>query len=76
MDGELAEAVGDADYVQESAPEKLELKRRLLADIDAATGEHVIIGSSTSGYGMTDMAGREPHPEPARGRRTRSTRRT
>jgi carnitine 3-dehydrogenase len=54
--GELAEAVGDADYVQESAPEQLELKRRLLADIDAATGEHVIIGSSTSGYGMTDMA--------------------
>jgi carnitine 3-dehydrogenase len=54
--GELAAAVADADYVQESAPEQLELKRRLLADIDAATGEHVVIGSSTSGYGMTEMA--------------------
>jgi len=53
---ELAEAVGDADYVQESAPEQLDLKRRLLADIDAATPEHVVIGSSTSGYGMTEMA--------------------
>ena len=54
--GELAEAVGAADYVQESAPEQLDLKRRLLADIDAATPEHVVIGSSTSGYGMTEMA--------------------
>jgi carnitine 3-dehydrogenase len=54
--GELAAAVADADYVQESAPEQLELKRSLLADIDAATPGHVVIGSSTSGYGMTEMA--------------------
>lgn len=54
--GELAAAVATADYVQESAPEQLDLKRRLLADIDAATPEHVVIGSSTSGYGMTEMA--------------------
>jgi carnitine 3-dehydrogenase len=53
---ELAAAVGEADYVQESAPEQLELKRTLLADIDAATPEHVVIGSSTSGFGMTEMA--------------------
>jgi len=53
---ELADAVGGADYVQESAPEQLDLKRKLLADIDAATPEHVVIGSSTSGYGMTEMA--------------------
>src|SRR5207248_2950726 len=31
---ELADAVAGADYVQESAPEQLDLKRRLLADID------------------------------------------
>jgi carnitine 3-dehydrogenase len=54
--GELAAAVSDADYVQESAPEQLELKRSLLADIAAATPAHVVIGSSTSGYGMTEMA--------------------
>lgn len=53
---ELAAAVADADYVQESAPEQLDLKRGLLADIDAATPEHVVVGSSTSGYGMTEMA--------------------
>ena len=33
----LAEAVADADFVQESAPEKLELKRSLLAELAAAT---------------------------------------
>jgi carnitine 3-dehydrogenase len=53
---DLASAVRDADFVQESAPENLDLKRALLADIDAATPEHVVIASSTSGYGMTEMA--------------------
>ena len=42
--------------MQESAPEQLELKRRLFADIAAAAPEHVVIGSSTSGFSMTEMA--------------------
>jgi carnitine 3-dehydrogenase len=46
---ELAAAVADADVVQESAPEQLELKRSLLAAIDAATPAHVVVASSTSG---------------------------
>ncbi|WP_206503132.1 3-hydroxyacyl-CoA dehydrogenase NAD-binding domain-containing protein [Streptomyces chrestomyceticus] len=50
-----AEAVADAEFVQESAPEKLELKRDLLAQLDAATPPGVVIASSTSGYPMTDM---------------------
>ncbi len=53
---DLAEALAGAGFVQESAPEDLDLKRRLLADIVAATAEDVVIGSSTSGYGMTEMA--------------------
>lgn len=52
---DLATACGQADFVQESAPEDLELKRRLLADLDAATPEGVVISSSTSGYAMTDL---------------------
>lgn len=51
----LAEAVADAEFVQESAPEKLELKRSLLAELAAATRPGVVIASSTSGYPMTDM---------------------
>ncbi|WP_329342621.1 3-hydroxyacyl-CoA dehydrogenase NAD-binding domain-containing protein [Streptomyces sp. NBC_01352] len=51
----LDEAVAEAQFVQESAPEKLDLKRDLLAELDAATPAGVVIASSTSGYPMTDM---------------------
>ncbi|MFJ2202259.1 3-hydroxyacyl-CoA dehydrogenase NAD-binding domain-containing protein [Streptomyces violaceusniger] len=51
----VEEAVADAQFVQESAPEKLELKRSLLAQLDAAAPPGVVIASSTSGYPMTDM---------------------
>lgn len=51
----LADAVDGVGFVQESAPESLSVKRRLLADIDAATASGVVIASSTSGFAMTDM---------------------
>jgi carnitine 3-dehydrogenase len=60
---DLGKALSGAEFVQESAPEDLELKRTLLADIDAATPEHVVISSSTSGYGMSEMQVRCAHPE-------------
>ena len=52
---DLAKALAGAEFVQESAPEELDLKRRLLADIDAAAPEGIVISSSTSGYGMSEM---------------------
>ena len=60
---EPAAAVADADVVQESAPEQLELKRGLLAAIDAATPAHIVVASSTSGFGMTEMATEARTPE-------------
>jgi carnitine 3-dehydrogenase len=60
---DLAAAVADTDLVQESAPEDLDLKIKLLADIDAVTASHVVISSSTSGYGMSEMQGSCVHPE-------------
>ena len=59
----LPEAVGTADFVQESAPEVLELKLDLLAELGAATPPHVVICSSTSGYGMTEMQQRCATPQ-------------
>jgi carnitine 3-dehydrogenase len=59
----LAEACAGADFVQESAPEDLDLKRTLLADISAATPAGVVISSSTSGYGMSEMATKAEHAE-------------
>jgi carnitine 3-dehydrogenase len=63
VEPDLATACAQAEFVQESAPEDLELKRTLLADIDAVTPADVVIGSSTSGYGMSDMQVRCAHPE-------------
>ena len=60
--GSLAEALGGAGFVQESAPENLELKTALLAELDAATPPGVVIGSSTSGFMMSDMADRTGAP--------------
>jgi carnitine 3-dehydrogenase len=59
---DLAEAVAGVGFVQESAPEVLELKRSLLAQIDAVTAQDVVIASSTSGYGMTEMATEAVNP--------------
>ncbi len=63
VEPDLATACAAAEFVQESAPEDLELKRTLLADIDAATPVDVVISSSTSGYGMSEMQVRCAHPE-------------
>ena len=47
--GTLAEAVRDADFIQENAPEREELKCELLREIDAHAPKSAIIASSTSG---------------------------
>ncbi|WP_392507673.1 3-hydroxyacyl-CoA dehydrogenase NAD-binding domain-containing protein [Naumannella halotolerans] len=60
---DLARACSETDFIQESAPEDLELKQDLLARIDAVTAPEVVISSSTSGYPMSDMQTRCAHPE-------------
>jgi carnitine 3-dehydrogenase len=59
----LWEAVAEAQFVQESVPERLELKRATLAAIDAALPPGIVVGSSTSGFSMTEMQGEARHPE-------------
>lgn len=61
--GSLAEAVADADWIQESVPERLELKRGILTQIDAAARPDALIGSSTSGLRPTDLQAEMRHPE-------------
>jgi len=45
---ELSECVKDAVYVQESVPEKLELKQSVFKQLDKLVSDTVILGSSTS----------------------------
>ncbi len=59
----LADAVADAEVIQESAPEVLEVKRSILGEIDAAAQPDALIASSTSGLLCTDMARDLSHPE-------------
>jgi len=44
-----ADAVAGAGYVQESVPERLEVKRAIYRELDQIIGDDTIIGSSTSG---------------------------
>ena len=44
----LADAVRDADYVQENTSEKLDVKRDVYRQMDAAAPAHCILASSTS----------------------------
>lgn len=41
---------GDVDLVQEALPENLQLKRRVLADVERKTGGEAIIASSSSSF--------------------------
>ena len=54
----MFEAVEGAAFVQESAPERLELKRDLLGDLDRAADPELIVASSTSGYRVSDLTAR------------------
>jgi len=51
----VVEAVEGALLVQESAPERLDLKVELLSELDKSCSDEVVIASSTSGYLVSDM---------------------
>ena len=54
----LAEAVGDVEFVQESAPEDLKLKQALYEKLGRLVPANVVIASSTSGFPMSDIQAR------------------
>jgi carnitine 3-dehydrogenase len=51
----LADAVEGADWVQESVPERIELKHRVLGEITRLAAPEAVIGSSTSGFRPSEM---------------------
>ena len=60
---DLAEAVKDVQFIQESGPEKYEIKQEILAIIEANTGDKTIFASSTSGLLISEIAKNAKHPE-------------
>jgi carnitine 3-dehydrogenase len=59
----IEECVAQADFIQESAPEREELKLALHEQISRAAKPDAIIASSTSGLLPTDFYARALHPE-------------
>ncbi|HZX55864.1 MAG TPA: 3-hydroxyacyl-CoA dehydrogenase NAD-binding domain-containing protein, partial [Ilumatobacteraceae bacterium] len=59
----VEEAVDGASFVQESAPERLELKQQLFATASRVAGPDVVFGSSTSGLLPSEMQRDMVHPE-------------
>ena len=59
----IADAVADAEFVQESVPERPDVKAAVLAEIEASAPVDTIIGSSTSGIKPTTMQATMTNPE-------------
>lgn len=59
----VADAVADAQFVQESVPERPDVKQAVLAEIEAAAPVGTIIGSSTSGIKPSTMQQSMMNPE-------------
>ncbi|WP_295314276.1 carnitine 3-dehydrogenase [Roseobacter sp.] len=58
----LEEAVEGAGWVQESVPERLNIKHAVYARVEAVTGGRTIIGSSTSGFRPSQLVEGAAHP--------------
>ena len=63
----LAEALADADMVIEAAPEKIDLKLALFAQIEQHAPAAAVIASNTSALSITELAGSLKHPSRAAG---------
>lgn len=59
----LRDAVRDIDYVQESVPENLELKKQVFSEISSMVKSSAILASSTSGLLMTEIQKAAVKPE-------------
>lgn len=52
----IAEAVEGADWIQESVPERVDLKQTVYREIQEAAPKQAVLGSSTSGFKPSDLA--------------------
>ena len=56
-------AVRNADFIQESGPERLDVKHSLIARIESAARADAIIASSSSGLAISEIQAGAKHPE-------------
>jgi 3-hydroxybutyryl-CoA dehydrogenase len=58
----LQQAVAHADFIIEAAPEQIDLKLRLLRDVDKHAPARAVVASNTSALSLTEMAAVLTHP--------------
>jgi len=49
------DAFGDVDFVIEAAPERMDIKQQVFAELDAVTPGHAILASNTSALSITEI---------------------
>jgi carnitine 3-dehydrogenase len=59
----IAQAVQNASYIQESVPERLQLKQKVFAEIQANCPEDAVLASSTSGFKPSELQEGSPRPQ-------------
>ncbi len=59
----VAVALEHADFIIEAAPERIDLKIALMADIDRLAPAHAVIATNTSALSITEMAGATSRPD-------------
>lgn len=59
---ELAQALDGCDLVIEAAPERIDLKLALMADIDRLAPPSTVVATNTSALSITEMAGAMANP--------------
>ncbi|MGF7001487.1 3-hydroxyacyl-CoA dehydrogenase NAD-binding domain-containing protein [Paraburkholderia sp. GAS32] len=60
---DVGAAVRNADFIQESGPERLDVKHALIASIESAARADAIIASSSSGLAISEIQAGAKHPE-------------
>ncbi|MBA3297766.1 MAG: 3-hydroxyacyl-CoA dehydrogenase [Acidobacteria bacterium] len=63
----IGEALEGADFVIEAAPEKIDLKLSLMADIETHAPASAVVATNTSALSITEMAGVLKNPSRAAG---------
>lgn len=59
----VEQAVANADWIQESVPERLDIKHKVLAKIQAHCRADAVIGSSTSGFKPSELQEKSDRPD-------------
>ncbi|KPU83357.1 3-hydroxyacyl-CoA dehydrogenase [Marinosulfonomonas sp. PRT-SC04] len=59
----ISEAVTGADWIQESIPERLDIKHKTFQEIQKHCGADAVIGSSTSGFKPSELQDGAARPE-------------